>query len=135
VKLSARPPKKARIEIIPLIDTVFFLLIFFMMASLSMTVYRGMTLSLPKASSGEPRQDRVSISVIRDGTIYLNRDQVEPAQLTERLRALREQDPELVVVVSADGEVTHRRVVDAMDAARIAGIAKLAIAVQPADKY
>ena len=129
-----RPPKKARIEIIPMIDTVFFLLVFFMMASLSMTVYRGMSLSLPRASSGEPRQDRVSVSVTRDGLIYLNRDRVEPAQLTERLRALREQDPEVVVVVSADGDVTHRRVVDAMDAARTAGIVRLAIAVQPAEK-
>jgi biopolymer transport protein ExbD len=134
VKLTHRPPKKARIEIIPMIDTVFFLLVFFMMASLSMTVYRGMSLSLPKAASGEPRQDRVSVSVTRDGVIYLDRDQVEPAQLTENLRALHEKDPEVVVVVSADGDVTHRRVVEAMDAARLAGISKMAIAVQPLEK-
>jgi biopolymer transport protein ExbD len=134
VKLTHRPPKKARIEIIPMIDTVFFLLVFFMMASLSMTVYRGMSLSLPKAASGEPRQDRVSVSVTRDGVIYLDRDQVEPAQLTEKLRALHEKDPEVVVVVSADGDVTHRRVVEAMDAARLAGISKMAIAVQPMEK-
>ena len=134
MKLTHRPPKKARIEIIPMIDTVFFLLVFFMMASLSMTVYRGMSLSLPKAASGEPRQDRVSVSVTRDGVIYLDRDQVEPAQLTEKLRALHEKDPEVVVVVSADGDVTHRRVVEAMDAARLAGISRMAIAVQPMEK-
>jgi biopolymer transport protein ExbD len=134
VKLTPRQPKKARIEIIPMIDTVFFLLVFFMMASLSMTVYRGVPLSLPKASSGEARQDRVSVSVTRDGAIYLDRDQVEPAQLSERLRALREKDPEVVVVISADGDVTHRHVVEAMDAARTAGISKMAIAVQPMDK-
>jgi len=131
VKLAPRPIKKARIEIIPMIDTVFFLLVFFMMASLSMTVYKGMTLSLPKASSGENRQDRVSISVTRDGALYLDRERVEPAQLAERLKILREQDPELVVVISADGEVTHQRVVEAMDAARTAGIVKMAIAVRP----
>ena len=134
MKLAARPLKKARIEIIPMIDTVFFLLVFFMMASLSMTVYRGVPLSLPKASSGEARQDRVSISVTREGVIYLDREQMEPAQLTERLRVLHDQDPEVVVVISADGEVTHRRVVDAMDAARVAGISKMAIAVQPMEK-
>jgi len=134
VKLTRRPSKKARIEIIPMIDTVFFLLVFFMMASLSMTVYRGVPLSLPKAASGEPRQDRLSVSVTRDGTIYLDRDQVEPAQLTEKLRALREKDPEIVVVVSADGDVTHRHVVEAMDAARVAGISKMAIAIQPTEK-
>jgi len=117
-----------------MIDTVFFLLVFFMMASLSMTVSRGMSLSLPKAASGEPRQDRVSVSVTREGVIYLDRDQVEPAQLTEKLRALHEKDPEVVVVVSADGDVTHRHVVEAMDAARVAGISKMAIAVQPIEK-
>jgi len=129
VKLTLRQPKKARIEIIPMIDTVFFLLVFFMMASLSMTVYRGVPLSLPKASSGETRQDRVSVSVTRDGVIYLDRDQVDPAQLTLRLRALRE-----MVVISADGDVTHRRVVEAMDAARTAGVSRMAIAVQPMEK-
>jgi biopolymer transport protein ExbD len=134
VKLTRRPLKKARIEIIPMIDTVFFLLVFFMMASLSMTVYRGVPLSLPKASSGEARQDRVSVSVTRDGVIYLDRDQVEPALLTEKLRVLHEKDPEVVVVISADGDVTHRRVVGAMDAARIAGISRMAIAVQPMEK-
>jgi len=134
VKLTRRPSKKARIEIIPMIDTVFFLLVFFMMASLSMTVYRGVPLSLPKAASGEPRQDRLSVSVTRDGTIYLDRDQVEPAQLIEKLRALRAKDPEIVVVVSADGDVTHRHVVEAMDAARVAGISKMAIAIQPMEK-
>ena len=114
-----------------MIDTVFFLLVFFMMASLSMTVYKGMTLSLPKASSGETRRDRVNISVTRDGVLYFDRERVEPAQLTERLKTLREQDPEVVVVISADGDVTHRRVVEVMDAARTAGIVKMAIAVRP----
>jgi biopolymer transport protein ExbD len=131
VKLTPRPIKKARIEIIPMIDTVFFLLVFFMMASLSMTVYRGMALSLPKASSGENRQDRVNISVTRDGVFYLDRERVEPAQLAERLKTLRERDPEVVVVIRADGEATHKRVVEAMDAARTAGVVKLAIAVRP----
>ena len=134
MKLTRRPPKKARIEIIPMIDTVFFLLVFFMMASLSMTVSRGMSVSLPKAASGEPRQDRVSVSVTRDGVIYLDRDRVEPTQLTERLRALHEKDPEVVVVVSADGDVTHRHVVEAMDSVRVAGISKMAIAVQPMER-
>ena len=117
-----------------MIDTVFFLLVFFMMASLSMTVYRGVPLSLPKAASGEPRQDRVSVSVTRDGVFYLDRDQVEPAQLTEQLRALHDRDPEVVVVISADGDVTHRHVVEAMDAARVAGVSRMAIAVQPMEK-
>src|SRR5260370_3878002 len=104
-----------------MIGRVFFLLVFFMMASLSMNVSRGVSLSLPKAASGEPRQDRVSVSVTRDGVIYLDRDPGEPAQLTETLRALHEEDPEVAVVVSAHGDGPHPHLVDALDSAPVAG--------------
>ena len=62
-----RPPRKARIEIIPMIDTVFFLLVFFMMASLAMTVHGGIPVNLPKAAKAEAARAPESISIARDG--------------------------------------------------------------------
>jgi biopolymer transport protein ExbD len=125
-------PKKARIEIIPLIDTVFFLLVFFMMASLSMTVHRGLPVSLPKATTGQPAADQTAaVSVDRDGLTYLNRQPIAPGALTIELRTLAAQRPDLLVIVSADEAVAHGRVVDAMDAVRAAGVGRLAIAVRP----
>ena len=51
--LRSRVPRRARIEIIPMIDVVFFLLVFFMMASLAMTIYQGLPVNLPEAASGQ----------------------------------------------------------------------------------
>jgi biopolymer transport protein ExbD len=128
VKFRRRPPRKARIEIIPMIDTVFFLLVFFMMASLAMTVHGGIPVNLPKAARAEAARAPVSVSISRGGIIYLE------AQLSARLQARARTEPELAVVIEADTDVLHGRVVDVMDAARLAGVGKLAIAVTPREK-
>jgi biopolymer transport protein ExbD len=134
VKIARREPRKARIEIIPMIDTVFFLLVFFMTASLSMTVYRGLPVNLPAAASGQAtRDDKAAITLDREGRMYLNREPVMRDTLGGRLRALLSTNPDLVVMINADGEVLHRRVVDVVDVARTAGISRLAIAVVPAE--
>jgi biopolymer transport protein ExbD len=73
----------------------------------------------------------VSISISREGVIYLEREPVEPAQLTARLQTRARSGPELAVVIEADTDVLHGRVVDVMDAARLTGVGKLAIAVTP----
>jgi len=132
MKLVRRGTRKGRIEIIPMIDTVFFLLVFFMMASLSMTVYRGMPVNLPKAGSGHSaRDDNTAITLARDGQTYLNRQPIIREALPVQLRALLTTNPDLVVVINADEEVVHRRVVEVMDAARAVGVARMAIAVTP----
>lgn len=131
MRLRRRPPRKARIEIIPMIDTVFFLLVFFMMASLAMTVHGGIPVDLPKAAKAEAARAPVSISIARDGVVYLEREPIEPARLTGRLQARARTEPDLAVVIEADTEVRHGRVVDVMDAVRLAGVGKLAIAVSP----
>lgn len=134
MKLRLRQSRKARIEIIPMIDTVFFLLVFFMLASLSMTVYKGMPVNLPKAASGQPtRDENAAITLARDGGMYLNRQLTTEEALGEQLRALLSANPNLVVMINADGEVLHRRVVAAVDVARTAGIARVAIAVMPGE--
>ena len=132
MKLPRREPRKARIEIIPMIDTVFFLLVFFMMASLAMATYRGMPVNLPRAESGQPtRDDSAAITLARDGAAFLNREPTTPAALGERLRGLLASNPSLVVMINADGEVPHHRVVEVVDVARTAGVARVAIAVVP----
>jgi biopolymer transport protein ExbD len=134
MKLRRREEKKARIEIIPMIDTVFFLLVFFMMASLAMTTYRGMPVNLPKAESGQPtRDENAAITLGRAGETYLNRAPTTRDALGPQLRAMLAANPNLVVMINADGEVLHRRVVDVVDVARTAGVSRLAIAVVPTE--
>ena len=134
MKLARPAPHKARIEIVPMIDTVFFLLVFFMMASLSMTVHRGWPVNLPRAASGQLRHDdNAAITLARDGQTYLNREPVARDSLGDRLRALLSLNPNLVVMINADGAVLHERVVDAVDVARLAGVSRVAIAVAPGE--
>jgi biopolymer transport protein ExbD len=132
VKLSRPPTRKARIEIIPMIDTVFFLLVFFMMASLSMTVYRGMPVSLPRAASGSSApSETVTITVTPAGEMYFEGRPVELDALPGLLRDRQAMAPTLAVVIHADEAVAHGRVVGVLDAARLAGVSRLAIATAP----
>jgi biopolymer transport protein ExbD len=134
VRIARQQRKKARIEIIPMIDTVFFLLVFFMMASLAMVVYRGMPVNLPKAESGQlTRDDNVAITLGKNGETYLNREPTTREALPGQIRSVVAANPNVVVMINADGEVLHRRVVDIVDVARTAGVARLAIAVTPAE--
>ena len=67
--------RKARIEIIPMIDVVFFLLVFFMMASLAMTIYQGLPVALPEAASGQKNAaETASITLSKDGGSFLDRE-------------------------------------------------------------
>jgi biopolymer transport protein ExbD len=130
--LQRRDRWRARIEIIPMIDVVFFLLVFFMMASLSMTVYRGLPVNLPRASSGTtPPAETAAIAVTRDGQAYLDQQPVTRVVLGERLRGLVGANPAVAIVITADEAVAHGRVVDVLDEVRKAGVTKMAIAIRP----
>jgi biopolymer transport protein ExbD len=130
--IRRRERKRARIEIIPMIDVVFFLLVFFMMASLSMTVYRGMPVNLPRAASGSaPPAESAAVTVSRDGQAYLDRQPVTRSVLGERLRGLVAANPAVAIVITADEAVAHGRVVDVLDEIRLAGVTRMSIAVRP----
>ena len=132
MKLARRAPRRARIEIIPMIDTVFFLLVFFMMASLSMTISAGLAVDLPRAESAQPSPDQnAAITLTRDGRMSLNREPIDRDALSGRLRTLLAANQSLVLVINADADVVHARVVQVMDAARQAGVTRMAIAVEP----
>ena len=130
--LRRRERKRARIEIIPMIDVVFFLLVFFMMASLSMTVYRGLPVNLPRATSGStPPAESAAITVSRDGQAYLDRQPVTREVLGQRLRGLVGANPLVAIIITADEAAMHGRVVDVLDEVRTAGVTRMAIAIRP----
>jgi biopolymer transport protein ExbD len=134
MQVRRRGFKKARIEIIPMIDTIFFLLVFFMIATLSMSQYRGLQVNLPKAASGaQPAADNATITLTKEGRLYLDKQEISTEALVAELQARIARKPDLVVIVNADHAVAHGAVVEVMDAARRAGAAKLAIAVKPKD--
>ena len=132
MRLQRRSIKKARIEIIPMIDTIFFLLVFFMISTLSMTQFKGMPVNLPKAASGQPAPaESAAITIDKANQIFLDKQAVDKTALGELLRAQLSKNPELLVVINADDGVEHGHVVEIMDIARSANVARMAIAVKP----
>jgi biopolymer transport protein ExbD len=135
MRLQRRSTKKARIEIIPMIDTIFFLLVFFMISTLSMTHFKGMPVNLPKAASGQQAPaESAAITIDKEGKLFLDQQAIDKAALGEALRQQLAKNAEMLVVINADDGVQHGQVVEVMDIARGANVAKMAIAVKPKEQ-
>jgi len=125
--------KKARIEIIPLIDIIFFLLATFIMVSLSMTKNQGMQVALPAASTAQSLGDQqemektVTLSVNDQGEVFFNKEKVAPAQLAMKLQAYKNSTRDPRVVVSGDSGADFQQVVQVLDETRRIGITKVGI--------
>ena len=134
MRLSRKNFKKARIEIIPMIDTIFFLLVFFMISTLSMARYSGLPVNLPKAATGQqPPNESAAVTISADGEISVDKQAVRRDGIRDMLEARLKKNPELLVLINADERVEHGLVVEVMDQARQAGVTKMAIAVKPKD--
>ena len=134
MRLPAVAKKKARIEIIPMIDTMFFLLVFFMIATLSMTLQKGMPVNLPTAGSAtDDIPEQVSLTLTKKGELFFNKEAIVVLELESRLQSLLQKGGELSVVINADEAVSHGRVIEVMDSVRKTGILNMAIATKPDD--
>ena len=132
MRLPYATKKKARIEIIPMIDTMFFLLVFFMIATLSMTIQKGMQVSLPAAgSSTNDMPEQVSLTLTKKGELFFNKEPIVVLDLKSRLQILLKNGRKISVVINADKAAFHGRVVEIMDAVKEAGILNMAIATKP----
>ena len=121
--------KRARIEIIPLIDIIFFLLATFMMVSMSMVKNQGIVVRLPSAASAAPqdRQSTVTVSVTENGMLYLDKEMISMVSLKTRLQALKESQPALTVFINGDEHADFGKAVAVLDEVRLLGITKVSI--------
>ena len=132
MKISAYQPKKARIEIIPMIDTIFFLLVFFMMASLAMSTAKGMPVNLPKASSASEKPVvKVVLTLTSSGRYYIDKQQVSFTQLRPSLKDRLQDNPSAVVVINCDKSQDWESGIQLADEAKRAGAKYLTIATEP----
>ncbi len=134
VKLGAKLPTEsaeARIEIVPLIDIMFFLLASFMLVSLSMVNMKSMKVNLPTAvtASGDIKKDIVDISVDKTGLTCLDKKPMASNELAQALAEALKANPNLRVLVSGDRDARHGDVIHALDAVRAAGIDKVAFEI------
>jgi len=127
---ARRQPEEAEIIIIPMIDTMMFLLMFFIVASLALAVQNGLPVNLPKASTGERHSaQNVTLTVGPAGDLHLNTRPIALADETAQLKALNI-SPGTLVIINADANVRHGVVTTVMDNARKAGVERFAIATQ-----
>jgi len=118
------------LDVTPLIDVVFLLLIFFMVTT-TFASRSGIGVKLPEAQAKErPPGHVIELTLTTKGELFLDKGKVATGGLAAALAAKARAHPGEVVVIRADAAVPHGRVVKAMDAARAAGFHKLAIATQ-----
>lgn len=125
--------KKARIEIIPLIDIMFFLLACFMLVSLSMTQMRGMKVTLPSATTATPenKSDFHAITIDSLGNLYLEKEAVQLDSLITKAMELVKAKPEARFYIRADEHATHGEVLRVLDRIKQSGIQKVAFETKP----
>ena len=128
MRLKGQPMRRARIEMIPLIDVVFLLLIFFIYTMLSMTIHKGIPVLLPKATTGLiDKEDYLSISITRDHRIFLDEREIPLEDLLQTLTERGRTQPELRVFIRGDRRVPYEWVVRVLDTVRAAGLRKVSL--------
>ncbi|GIW48479.1 MAG: biopolymer transporter ExbD [Deltaproteobacteria bacterium] len=119
------------VDLTPIVDTVFNLLIFFALSLNFAATSGGINVKLPKAQTVEPvKAEQLTINLTKDGKLYLNDKLITLDKLNDTLRQNQKKDS--LIVIRADSSVEHGRVVEVMDIARTNGFSRLAIAVERA---
>lgn len=131
-ELDAEMPE---INVIPLIDVLFFIVIFFVVST-SFTQQSGFDVNLPTSSAHQQARsgEDIVIALTKDGSIVFEGEAHSPVELEEALKRSLDGAARKLVVVNADKSVAHGRVVQVMDLAKRAGAAQLAIATNPDDQ-
>ena len=129
---SQRRTRKARIEMVPLIDCMFLLLTFFIYVAATMAAQHGIPVNLATASTGETagKEEAATISIDQAGQWYLNKRPITEEQLRGELKRLASLALPKPVVIQADKEVVHSQVVEVLDLARQCGVPQVVFAVQ-----
>lgn len=128
---SMKIEHQPKLMIIPMIDIIFFLLVFFMMSMLTMVVQKSVPIQLPQAATSKVNLDKVlPITVTADGAIYLEQERIPEGQLKARLEAEKSKNPEMTIIVRGDAGVNYGRVVSVIDIAKKSGIQKVSIAAE-----
>lgn len=133
MKVYIPPLRRPRIEMVPLIDTFFLMLAFFISAVLSMEVVRGLPVELPRAGSDSavPREDRWIVTLGAQGGLELEGQPVNLEILEVRLREGAAEKNDLRVGVRADRSAPYERVIEVLGAIRQAGVTRVSLLTFP----
>ncbi|RLA92705.1 MAG: biopolymer transporter ExbD [Deltaproteobacteria bacterium] len=128
MKIKRNIQRQARIEMVPLIDVVFLLLVFFIYAMLSMVVHRGIPINLPESKSALiDKKDYVSLSITKEGKVYLDKMPVCLEELKTLLIQKKKNNPNVKVFISGDKMVYYEKIITVLDIIRMSGLSKVSL--------
>jgi len=128
MKLNMNTHKSVRIEMLPLIDIVFLLLVFFIYAMLSMAVHRGLPVLLPASSTAEiEKKSTLSVTVKADGTIYVDEKLISIENLAGFLKKKAEIDKDTGVLFFAERTLSYQKLFRILDQIRMAGLNRISL--------
>lgn len=140
MKIKRKAGRQARVEMLPLIDIVFLLLIFFIYAMLSMAAHRGLDLDLPESSTAQPtKEELLSISVKKHGTdgsgllVLINERPVELEALSEELRQMEENKEKKEIndksqaLIFAEETISYQELFQVLDQVKKGGITEISL--------
>jgi len=122
------------LNLTPMIDIVFLLIIFFMVGTRFSEIEQQYDVELPTAAAVEPmsrRPDPIVVNVTRSGDLSINNERLTPEALRARLETAREAWSEQAVLIRGDGEGTYQAIVDVMNICHLAKVTRFSLAFQP----
>jgi biopolymer transport protein ExbD len=123
---------QAKIEILPLIDVIFCILTFFLLAAVNFSRQQAITLNLPQAKTGAPQmQDLLVVTIDEIGQLYVEKNLVSRSDLTWEIKKFKQSDPNGLMVLYAAKNATYREVVEVLDILREVGGDRVALATLP----
>ena len=129
MRLPQEPDRPSQINILPMIDVIFVILIYFIVSSLFLTRSEGLPVNLPSAATTQLQNNtQIVVSLDEKGTLSVNKQATELKDLQKTVKDLIVSKKTSLVVINADKGINHGQVVDVMDELRQLPEAKLAIA-------
>ena len=128
MKVNRGAPRRARIEILPLIDIVFLLLVFFIYAMLSMAVHRGVPVRLPDSTTaGIEKESLLSITIREGGEVLVDKERIPVEDLARSLELRAGQEASPGVLLFADKKVSCQLLIQVLDQVRMAGLTRISL--------
>lgn len=131
MKLSNRRELRTpELMIIPMIDIMFFLLVFFMLGTLYMIEQKNIPVKLPEAKSAlvDTQQNNFAITMKKDGSLYLEDKKAELASLLHQAKLESKNNPNMAVIIRADREIDYGKVITLIDYFKSVGIQRFGLA-------
>ncbi len=126
------PRRRSRIEIIPMIDVMMFLLVFFVLISVNVIPALGLKTALPKSSQAQENKSRKNaiITLASSGELQLDGKAVTIVDLPQRLRTLQKPEEKFFVIINGDQSTELQLLIDVMDALKASGFESVSIATK-----